>query len=156
ACTEASAMIMPRNRALLASTAIQLALVALPGAALAQVQAAPPPTHYPLDERGVDLVRGTFHHSATDVEIGVPGQGGLSYSRTWVGGGWRTNLMGAVSYVGSVYTVSLGGFSDRFTLVGTTYVPSLDRGQTLTKSGSTFTYTMQDGTVLTFFPNPVN
>ena len=40
--------------------------------------------------------------------------------------------------------------------MGTTYVPSLDRGQTLTKSGSTFTYTMADGTVVTFSPNPVN
>ncbi|WP_300289328.1 RHS repeat-associated core domain-containing protein [Brevundimonas sp.] len=141
-------------RAALALAATMLAVTAAP--ATAQVQAAPPPAHYTLDARGVDLINGTFNYSATEVVIGNPGQGGLTYSRSWGGGGWRSNLMGTVYYVGSTYTVSFGGFSDVFTLAGSVYVPASDRGQTLTKSGSTFTYTAADGTVATFSPNTLN
>lgn len=122
----------------------------------AQVQAAPPPTHYTLDPRGVDLVSGIFTYSTTEVQIGIPGEGGLSLSRWWGPGGWRTNLMGTVAYVGSTYTVSFGGYSDQFTKSGSTFTPITDRGQTLTQSGSTFTYTSADGTVATFSPNPLN
>lgn len=132
-------------------------MAALPSQAEAQVQAAPPPAHYTLDPQGVDLVNGTFNYATTEVEIGNPGQGGLSFSRSWGGGGWRSNLMGTVAYVGNVYTVSFGGFSDRFTMiVAGQYQPAIDRGQTLTSSGSTFTYTAADGTVATFSPNAVN
>lgn len=123
---------------------------------LAQAVLVPPaPTHYALDERGVDLIQGTFNPSSNDVVIGDPAEGGLTYSRSHravnVSAGWRDNLTGTINFTGgTTYVVSFGATSDAFTLSGTVYTPVTDRGQSLTKSGSTYTYRSATGVVATF------
>lgn len=122
----------------------------------AQAQAplqAPPPQSYSVDERGVDLTSGKFIRSATLATIGDPGAGGLSYTRTYFNGAWRDNVTGTLTSGGTgntVYSLSIGGSTDVFIKSGTTFTPTRNIGQTLTQSGTTYTYTMPDGTVATF------
>lgn len=148
-------MIMTRTKALLASTAIQLALFAGPGAALvlfsaseAAAQASPtPPEHYTVDPRGVDLVTGGLVHGTTDLVIGAPGEGGISHGRVWVNGGWRDTLAGTIQVTGSVHVVSLGAESEVFIKSGSTFTPTSNRGATLTQVGGLLTFTTSDGTI---------
>jgi len=128
------------------------ALTALAAPAASQdVLVAPPPSHYTLDERGVDLIQGRFNHGSTELMIGRPGQGGLSYARTYIGSGWRDNLTGTVLEGGGAVTVSLGPISDLFTGSGTgPFTPREDTGATLSRSGDLYTYTAADGTVAIF------
>lgn len=77
----------------------------------------------PLPERmamdantGTDIASGSFNYTATDVVIGNPEQGGLSFSRTWTGSGWRDNTLGTVTLLADQYAVSFGGASERFSL----------------------------------------
>ena len=128
-------------------------LLALSTPAWAQDQLhAPPPSHFSLDERGVDLIAGTFNVSSTDVVIGQPGAGGLAYQRTFVGPGWRDNITGTIAASGSTFTVSIGPVSDVFTQSGTSYVPVTNTGSTLTYNSGTsaFTYVGPDGTIYAF------
>ncbi|MFT4955416.1 MAG: RHS repeat-associated protein [Brevundimonas sp.] len=104
-----------------------------------------PPDHYTLDERGVDLVRGTFTTVATDLVIGQPGNGGLVHSRVYANGGWRDTLSGTIAIAGNTYIVSLGAESEVFTLSGGVFTPASNRGATLTQSGSLFTFTSASG-----------
>jgi len=145
----------PAGRSMMPLRAILLlgtALTATPALAQAVLQA-PPPTEYIVDERGVDVLAGTFNLSTTDVVIGPPGQGGMTYSRTFAGTGWRDNLTSAIERVGSTstYMVSIGGYSEAFTKSGSTYSPAVSRGSKLETTGSlTLTWTWSDGTVVVF------
>jgi hypothetical protein len=67
-------MTLTRTQALLASTAVQLALFAVPGVTWAQAEPTPP-ENCTQDPRGVDLVRGSFVYQSDDVVIGPPGFG---------------------------------------------------------------------------------
>lgn len=119
------------------------------GSVSAQTQPTPP-DHYTLDERGVDLVRGSFTTVATDVVIGQPGNGGLVHARVFANGGWRDTLSGTIAISGSTYTVSLGAESEIFSLSGGVFTPASNTGATLTQSGSTFTFTSASGAVGTY------
>lgn len=130
-----------------AALLVSSALIATP--ALAQQQPTPP-EHYTLNGQGVDMVQGSFNHSATDVAIGQPGQGGLALGRVWASNGWRDNLAGTVQISGSIYIVSVGGISEAFTKSGSTYTPVSNTGSTLTESGITLTFTTADGTNVQF------
>ena len=133
-----------------AALLVSSALIATP--ALAQnVLNAPPPTEYVVDDRGVDLIAGTFNLASADVVIGQSGQGGLTYERTFAGAGWRDNVTGTLqSTSSSNYVASFGGYSEAFTLSGTTFTPVVPNGSTLVKSGSTYIWTLRDGMQLIF------
>lgn len=120
------------------------------GAAAQAVMVAPPPTHYSVDPRGVDVISGKAVLSTVDATIGDPSAGGLSYARTYVGGGWRDNATGTVDSYSGGATVSFGGQSEAFTLTGSGYVPTNGTGGSLSQSGSTWTYVARDGTTATF------
>jgi RHS repeat-associated protein len=124
------------------------ALTATPVLSQAVLEA-PAPTQYSLDERGVDLIQGTFNYSGSHITIGASGQA-LSYSRTYLHSGWRDSLTGTINRSGSIYTVSLGDRSDKFTLSGSSYIPVTNSGQSLTASGGIYTYRTGDGTIATF------
>ncbi|WP_428156234.1 RHS repeat domain-containing protein [Brevundimonas sp.] len=123
------------------------------GAASAQsVLQAPPPSTYSLDERGVDLISGTFVYSRNEVAIGQLDQGGLAYLRTFIGSGSRDNLQGAITQnSANKFVVSIGPSSEAFDPAGSTFVPVEQTGSTLVISGSDYIYTASDGTVATFF-----
>ena len=108
----------------------------------------PPPTDYSVDGRGVDLLTGRPVRNTSLVSIGQPGAGGLSYDRTYVSGTWRDNVTGTMTATGanrSILSVSIGGVTDVFTQSGTTYTLSRNVGQTLSLSGSVYTYRTSDG-----------
>ncbi|WP_167765271.1 MULTISPECIES: RHS repeat domain-containing protein [unclassified Brevundimonas] len=119
---------------------------ALSSPALAQVQPIPP-EFYQLDGRGVDLARGTFNYSTTEVVIGQPGAGGLAYGRSYLrlGSTWRNNLLGNLTISGSVYTVAIGASAQVFISSGPAFNPVIRDGATLSRSGDIFTYTTADG-----------
>ena len=135
--------------ALAASTALVSA-----DRAMAQAQlSAPPPVNFAVDARGVDVVQGTYNLSTTDVVIGQPGAGGLTYSRDYIGPGWRDNMTGTIQDTGSGYFVSVGGVTEQFTLSGGVYTPTRNVGVTLVSVfGGGHDFTTADGVVYRFGP----
>src|SRR5262245_42825529 len=75
-------------------------------------QAPVPPIRPTIDANGVDLFRGTLQFSSTEVAIGRPGAGGLSFDRTYLNIGWRHGYVGSIESVGNVYTVTIGDHSE--------------------------------------------
>lgn len=128
-----------------------LALLAYGGPAAAQsVLAAPPPTHYSIDSRGIDVLSGKVVLSTVDASIGDLSGGGMQYVRSYIGNGWRDNLTGRVSSSSSGVIVSFGMQSEEFTVSGTVYTPKTGSNSTLTLASGVFIYTAGDGTVVTF------
>ena len=120
---------------------------------------APPPVRLPIDAHGVDVVNGQYTFNLPLVSVGTPGAGGLEYHRTLIGGGWRDSYVGTINYTTvsgtAVYTVSIGGSSETFSLSGGVYTAQQASGSTLTQSGGVYTYTTGNGTVATFsVPSP--
>ena len=109
---------------------------------------APAPVRQTVDANGVDLFNGTYDADAPGVSLGGPQ--GLSYHLLNRGNGWTDNLTATLNGVGNTMTVSLGGVSDAFTQSGSTFTPTQGNGATLALSGSTYTYTARDGTVVHF------
>ena len=106
---------------------------------------APPPAEITRDERGVDLLSGRLVQQATLVSSGDAASG-LAYSRTYFNTQWRDNITATLTQSSGVWTVSIGGQSDTFTLSGSTYTPRVNRGQSLVSEGSThFVYQTADG-----------
>lgn len=120
--------------------------------ALAQVAPPVPPEHYTNDARGVDLVTGKFNYGVTEVVIGPPGDGGISYGRVWVGG-WRDGLLGNLTVVSSsLVVVSVGGHSEVFDKPGSVWVSRSQNGSTLTQpNANSWAFTTSDGSVGEFF-----
>ncbi len=107
-----------------------------------------------MDGNGVDLSVGAYNLSATDVVIGQPGAGGLAYSRSYVGGGWRSSFLGTIRSAGSKFIVSVNGAAEYFSYVdGTNFTNDDGTASTLVANGSAFTYTTGDGTVYSFAKN---
>ncbi|MCA1654753.1 MAG: hypothetical protein LC656_11485, partial [Sphingomonadales bacterium] len=131
--------------ALLASTAIA-------SPALAQL-APPEPVRQALDANGVDLFNGTLRVTAPALAMGQGEPQGLVYARYNSGSGWTDNVTAALNLSGSTMTVNLGGTSDRFTVSGTSYISTEGNGATLVLSGSVYTYTAADGTIVHFDKN---
>jgi len=124
------------------------------GAALAQSVSLPePPVRSPTDENGVNLSTGKIELTDSGVVIGVPGAGGLAHNRFWMNNGWRHGFFLTVTTSGSKATVSIGGTSSTFTLSGGSYTSDQRNGTSLSATSSAFTYTMADGTVVTFDRN---
>lgn len=113
-----------------------------PGIAHAQgVLAAPPPIRSAADERGVDLSTGAFTYDVQEVSIGAPDLGRLIYERSFYGNGWRDNHTGTISSNGTVYTVSIGGVSESFSLSGATFTGNEGQGSSLSFNSATQVYT---------------
>lgn len=128
---------------------VSMMLTALATTATAQQQPVPP-EHYTLDPRGVDLVSGTFNHGTTEVVIGHPGAGGLTYGRVWTNDGWRDASIGGISYVEGEMFVSVGPISEVFVLSGEVWVSKYDNGSTIDITLETVTVTDRYGAVATF------
>ncbi|WP_428156243.1 RHS repeat-associated core domain-containing protein [Brevundimonas sp.] len=137
------------NNTLKAALLVSSALIATP--VLAQTNAPPPPDHFTLDGRGVDLISGQFVHTATDLTIGQPGAGGLSLSRSYFGSNqWRDNFIGTANLSGSVLTISIGLNSERFQKSGSVWTSLDGSGSTLTETTTAYTYKSSDGLSATF------
>jgi RHS repeat-associated protein len=122
-------------------------------------QPVPPPVFPAVDERGVDVTTLDFVHAQTDVVIGNPGAGGLAYTRYYRSGpggssSATSNYVGYVYGTGTTCSVVLGISTERFTSSGSgctgTFTPDQQVGSTLAYDGTDYTYTMRDGTVVTF------
>jgi RHS repeat-associated protein len=129
--------------ALLASTGLSVPAFA---------QANPPPTNHNVDANGVDVVLGTFNLTQTLLSIGPTNSQGLQYTRTRDNDRWVSNFSGGLYQQGSEFYVSIGNTSDKFTYSGGsslynsgTFTSVLGDGATLTRSGSSFTYTNSQG-----------
>jgi RHS repeat-associated protein len=140
------ARFLPTLRAALVASTFLGAGVHIPAAA----QVTPPPIRSAIDENGVDVITGNLNVAQTDLSIGSDARQGLVFRRTNNGTGWWNNLVGTINQQGIAFTVSFDGFTDRFLQSGSNYNPTEANGATLTKSGSTYTYTGRDGTVATF------
>jgi len=128
------------------------ALFASPQSAHAQSvpSVPPPPVYNSIDANGVDIVVGSLRITSPAIAIGLPESGGLSFSQQYDSGAlaWRHNYEGTINNVGSVYTVTLLGSSETFTLTGGNFAPGEGQGSTLTFDGSTtYTYTTAAGAV---------
>lgn len=123
------------------------------GSALAQdTLASSPPLYSAVDPQNVDLGTGAFTIPGPVLTIGQPGAGGLSYSRMFIGTGWRDNVMGGINYDGATYRVSIGTASESFTQSGSAYINAGGSASTLTydSGAGIYTYTMADGSVAKF------
>ncbi len=142
------------NGAIVRAAAGLLIAASCSSIALAQgASGAPPPVRSSVDSNGVDLLSGDFTYSATDVVIGQPQQGGLTYARTFHKDRWRDNHTGTITSSGTTYTVSLGSGSGVFTLSGGgVYTADQADGSSLTFDAGTQTYryTSSDGAVAVF------
>ena len=153
--------------------AIAVSVASLMVASTAQAQTQQiPPVHYTLDGNGVDLVTREWHVTTSEVVIGQPGAGGLSYGRIALDVtpgilnqiGWRDLAIGGINCEGSpsICTVSVGSMSELFQDVGGGSYVSLSReGSSLSSSPfGQFSYTSADGTAAVFVPvfatNPYN
>lgn len=136
-------------RALLLLMAASMA----PECVLAQQYTPPavPPVRETIDANGVDLTRGIMVSQSHGVSIGGPGRLGLVFSRAITStGSFRDSTSGSITITGSVATVNFGQSTEDFTLTGGNYVSVQKAGSTLTVSSGTYTYTLGDGTVVTY------
>jgi RHS repeat-associated protein len=129
--------------------AVGIALTGVTSVASAQQQTVAPPIVARLDS-DVNVETGEYFLSATEVVIGNPGSGGLSFGRQWLNTAWRDTVAGTINVSGTVYTVSMGTDSETFTLSGGVYTSNQQSGSTLTFASNIYTYTMRNGAVATF------
>src|SRR5215471_18302246 len=114
---------------------------------------APPPVHQIVDANGINLNTGAVTAGGPSISIGQPGKSGLTYSVTWDGRNWQSNLVSSISYNNArndIYTVTLMGRSATFQQVGTNFNSKDGMGETLVLSGSSYIFTARDGTVAVF------
>lgn len=109
-----------------------------------------PPVRSPLDQNGVNLSTGKIELTDPGVMIGKAGAGGLAHNRVWMSNGWRHGFFLAVTTTPTTATVSIGGTSSTFTLSNGVYTSDQRNGTSLTATSSIFTFTMADGTAVTF------
>jgi RHS repeat-associated protein len=122
----------------------------------------PPPIRPSIDENGVELRSGRLESRRTDIVIGQPGAGGLSFGRIPRGSNYRLDTAwyaGAISIAPpgpstTTYTVSLAGYAESFDKANSPssspFVSVQGLGSTLTEDTSNYYYTSPDGTFATF------
>ena len=142
-----------RGRARARRTLLSLTTALCTGlAAPALAQIAPPPVRQSVDENGVDVLSGKFLVGQTNVSIG-PSEGGLSYRSFAYDGRWSDDDVATINKVGNAVTVTVDGVSDGFTDYGGYFGSTEGNGATLVGSGTGYTYTSRNGTVVTFLGN---
>jgi len=139
-----------RTRSLLARASAAALLAFSSQAAAQSVLTAPPPTHYSVDPRGIDVLTGKFTLTTVDASVGDPEAGGLAYARTYFGGGWRDSVTGTVNPYSGGVTVSIGGQSEEFSQIGSTFTALAGTGSTLTKTSNLYTYKSASGLTAVF------
>ncbi|QDC36371.1 RHS repeat domain-containing protein [Sphingobium fuliginis] len=112
--------------------------------------ASAPPVRSSIDSNGVDLFLGTMNVEGPVLSAGGNGAQGLSWQKFNHGGGWGDNLVATLTVSGSTVYVSFGATSDRFTISGSTYIPTEGNGASLSLNSGIYTYTTKDGTVAHF------
>ena len=81
-----------------------------------------PPIRPSVDENGVELVSGQFRFARTDIAIGQPGAGGLSFGgmtgtafMSFANPAWYTGTVTTMAgQTTAIYTVSIGGYAESF------------------------------------------
>ncbi|WP_298123294.1 hypothetical protein, partial [Brevundimonas sp.] len=116
-----------------------------------------PPIHYTLDRNGVELVTGDLNLVTSEVSIGPPGAGGLTYGRVAIDNGWRDLAIGGLNCDTSNYCLlSLGGQSQAFTrliYLGTpVFTPVSNEGSSLFYVSGNYRYIGSDGSTATLVP----
>ncbi len=111
---------------------------------------AQPPVRPTLDSNGVDLFRGTLQLATTDLTIGPPGNGGLSFGRTFYPGGWRVSGLGVIRGSGNIYTVSVGDHAETFTFEAGEYSSNEGQGARLFGDSVGWVLETKDGTQISF------
>jgi len=147
----------PFVKVLMASTAAPSLFVT--SEACAQSDTDLPPQFQSVDENGVDQATRVLNRPLATLSIGPDGPGGIRY-------GWSTNVVvdkaKIEGYVtgssaptnGSMARVVISGATINFTYNAGKFAPETQSGATLTKSGTSYTLTMGDGSVATFEPVP--
>lgn len=130
-----------------------LARVLFTGTSLIALSVLPAPAQAQMkrpasDANGVDVISGKPIIQSGRLTIGQPEEGGLEFYRVWVGGGWYHNFNGGVSSNAGKFTIRIGSSVESFTLINGVYQSDDGHGSTLTFGGSTFIYTLADGTVI--------
>lgn len=149
-------MLEPRREKLnmlrvgLLATTVLVSGFAAPAYAQVAGQGNPPPVRRPLDDNGVDVIRGAFVAPVADVSIGGGGTHGLSYGLTTDG---VTTTLGSIENVAGKIVVTLEGKSDSFTISGSNYVSDKGEGATLVLAAGIYIYTSRDGTEARFASN---
>ena len=127
------------------------------GSALASpafAQLAPPaPIHQSVDQNGVNLFDGNLYVNGPVLSMGQSDPQGLQFYKLSRNNGWTDNIVAGLDLEGTIVTVSLAGFTDIFTVSGSTYTNTQGNGATLTSTLSTYTYTRADGTLIHFSKN---
>lgn len=121
-------------------------------AAHAQTMEVPvPPVRLALDERGANLATGGYQLQTNAVAIGT-NDTGMAFSLTKSGLVWTQPWRYAVYYVTGGVEVVVGTTTLNFNLVSGAYVNQQATGETLTAnpSGTAYTLTMRDGTIIYF------
>jgi len=143
-----------------------MALAWSPIPAAAQSEVSPPKPYELTDANFVDLTSLSLNVTTTTISIGQLGQGGLSYSATYVGGGadtWRHSTYGGLyrrqtpsqptNQPYQWYEVSVPGTSAYFRDDGfgtLELVPGSGSGALVITSPTIMTYTGRDGSIYTF------
>jgi hypothetical protein len=136
-------------------------LLAGSGAFAQSLLSSVPPTHKIVDSRNVNLQTGHINFSRTDLTIGDPNAGGLSYSRDYDINffnvdNFRDNVTGTINPAScpasmsstNCYAVSIGGVSENFVDAGGgAFTPLGDAGGQLSLAGNLYTYTGKDGSI---------
>lgn len=108
-----------------------------------------------VDANSVDLSSGQLSLSATELSIGKPGAGGLTFTR-FIGSSTTSNeyvgyVTGDDNGTTSTYYVTVGGYKEEFESPdGNPLVSQQGTGATLSLQGGSFIYTAHDGTVYVF------
>ncbi|WP_084514931.1 RHS repeat domain-containing protein [Sphingobium lactosutens] len=128
---------------------LAILLFAFPHLANAVTPEAVPPVRQSVDANGVDMVNGIFVMPRVDVSIGPSDNSGLVYGST----GYRDTIAATINSDGYNFYVSVGGFSDHFTLNATGFTNVERNGSTLSRDdGYHYDYRTSDGTLVRFFP----
>ncbi|WP_396594831.1 peptidoglycan DD-metalloendopeptidase family protein [Brevundimonas sp. R86498] len=137
--------------------------ITTPTMSRAQAPEIPPPVAFnPTDQRGINLLSGSFTYSSPAISVG-PSGAGLSYTATFdtAVNEWRHSVWGGVTETPflpgptqtPIFTVTLMGQSRVFAEDGLGGYMNIEGTGALTRSGGDFTYTALDGTVA-FFGGP--
>jgi RHS repeat-associated protein len=119
-----------------------------------QTQSVPPPPQFEtFDGNGVDLATGNIVVRGPSISIGAAGSG-LSFVRSFASNAVWDSTRGTLYQDTStgIYTATLGTTSEAFTQANGVFTPKVPSGSTLTynSTANTYTYTLADGTVVTF------
>lgn len=110
-----------------------------------------------VDERGVDVVTGTYNPVLVEGEVGNASEG-IKLVRYWGQAGFKDNWSGDLRITGApgsqIATIIFGSISAKFTQSGANWINTKADGDTLTSAsgaaGTIFTYTSSNGTKIIY------